>query len=209
MLLVLFGQGIERKPAAQTVQAFAVGQRAAGQYFGDDGVAVEGLYHQRDQSVVQQQGVTGRDILDQTEITDTDLGFVAQRGIRAADQVEFAAVDQVDFVVGEFFNTDLGTLQIGQNADFTPETGGNLAHAGHPLGMLLGGTVREVHAHHVDAGFDDLSQNAGLISRRAERGEDFGAAEIGGGHRVWFSFRGGDADSVAAQWQGLRKAVQA
>ena len=36
-----------------------------------------------------------------------------------------------------------------------------------------------------------------------------GAAEIGGGHRAWFSFRGGDADSVAARWQGLRKAVQA
>ena len=51
--------------------------------------------------------------------------------------------------------------------------------------------------------------DAGRVGGRPQGGEDFGAAEIGGGHRAWFSFRGGDADSVAAQWQGLRKAVQA
>ncbi len=41
MFLVLLGQGIQRQAAAETVQAFAVRQRAAGQHRGDDGVAVQ------------------------------------------------------------------------------------------------------------------------------------------------------------------------
>jgi hypothetical protein len=44
--------------------------------------------------------------------------------------------------------------------------------------MLFGGAVRKVHAYHIDTGFDDLGQYAGLVGRRTKRGQYLGSAEV-------------------------------
>src|SRR5690606_939337 len=81
--------------------------------------------------------------------------------------------------VDELADADLRALQVGEHADALPYPVGNLAHARNDGGVLLGGAVREIHAHDVDAGAQHALEDLGRGRRRAERGHDLRGAGNG------------------------------
>ena len=68
-------------------------------------------------TVVEQQHVARHDIAWEAEIADTDLGSIARRRIFFGDQIEAITFLQRDLALGETFDANLGTGQIGEDAN--------------------------------------------------------------------------------------------
>ena len=179
-LAVAFGQRAEREPATEPVQALAVGERAVVEHRGGDALAFDRVHPQLQQSIVQQQGVADPHVIGQAEVADADLVDRARRRIGARDQIEAFAGAQLHPALGELLDADLGTRQVGEDADFDPGALRGFAHrlrARHLRGRVA---VREIQADHIDAGSEDGIEHAGRIGGRAEGGEDLGAATMCG-----------------------------
>ena len=54
--------------------------------------------------------------------------------------------------------------------------GGQAAHQAQARAVLVVAAVREVEAHHVDAGAQQPPQHRSVVGRRTEGGDDLGAA---------------------------------
>ena len=180
MFLVLFGKCAQRQAAAESVQALAVGQETIGQYRGVHDIAVDADDAQGHQPVVEQQHVALAHVLHQAQVTDADLGGVTGRRIRAADQRKGVAGFQRDLAGGEFFDADLGALQVGQDADLPSLPRGRFANGADARLVVFGRAVGKIQADDVDARPYQVVEHAGRVGRRAEGGEDLGAAQIEG-----------------------------
>ncbi len=183
---VLVGERAEAEAAAEAVQALAVRERAVGHHLGVDDVAGDLLDTQADQAVVEQQGVTRPDVARQAEVAAAHLRGIAGRRVGAADEGEGLAGLEQHFPLGELLDADLRTRQVGQHADLAAGAGGDGAHRGDALRVLLGGAVGEIQAHGVQAGGQQRVDDARRIGGRTQGGEDFGAAQrLAHGHAAW------------------------
>ena len=137
----------------------------------DDGHALD-LEH--DLAVVEQQHVARPHVLRQLLVVEAGTRLVAELALGIQD--EPVARVQGDAPVLEFADADLRPLQVGHDADGAP---GLAAQVPDELGartVVVGGPVREVHPHDVDAGADHAFEHHGVARCGPERGDDLGAA---------------------------------
>ena len=59
-----------------------------------------------------------------------------------------------DAPVGELADTDLGTLEVGQDSNRATNQGGSIANRVGAGNVVFGLAMGEVHAHDIDAGVD-------------------------------------------------------
>jgi hypothetical protein len=123
----------------------------------------------RNHAVVEQQLVSGLEILVQCVEGNTnavDRAFViSQRAV----QKKGSAADQLDVVVPESLDANLGTLQVAHQADIPAALFRRGAQAPCPPPMLVRISVREIQARDIEASADHLAQDLFLVGRRAQR----------------------------------------
>ena len=81
-------------------------------------------------------------------------GIDGERGVER----EFGAVGELHLAGGESVDADLRTLQIAEHADVAAGLARRLAHQLEPARVIGERAVREIEAHHVDAGAHHVGQ---------------------------------------------------
>jgi hypothetical protein len=157
VFLVFRGQGRRRQATALAVDALVVGQLAA---VADDAMnlpALDALNVHDDAAVIKQQHIAGTDIIDQFRIIEADPTVIAQLASGVED--EWLRCFEENLAAGKLADADFRTLQVGHDANRATDVARRLAQCLHAQAVIVGGTVRKVEAHDIDAGSDELRQN--------------------------------------------------
>ena len=160
---ILLGHGRDGQIGIGQAHALAV-RHAAGDLDAGDGA---GLFRLDDAeahlAVVDQDCVAGLQRVQDFGVGQAHARLIARCGIRIED--EGRALLELHAAVVEFAQTELGPLQIGENADGPAAIGLELAQHRHALAQLLVAAMAHVDAEDVDAGlkegFDDRSLAGG------------------------------------------------
>ncbi len=174
--LSFFGQCRRRQATTTTVDAFVVGQRAADQHGAVQFVSGLGVDAHDHATIVEQQLVAYAAILDQIRVVDTHDLLVATGQRMSGREGELVTDLQLYSLVGELCDTDLRTLQVAQQSDEAPVSGGDFADQPGASLVLVGSTVGEVQTSNVQTRKDQLFDDFRRIACRAKCGDDFGAA---------------------------------
>ena len=159
--LVLVGQGRSAQTAAQHVDALAAGQGAADQYPGFDALADHLFHAELDAAVIQQHDVARLQFTGQRRIVGTDPGLIAQVAAQAGIDGEGVARLQPDAAVGKAGDSDLGALQVGEDAYLAVEAGGAGPDLGRQGQVLLRTAVGEVKPEYIGSRLDQLLHHGG------------------------------------------------
>lgn len=119
ILAILVGQRAHRNFRVGNAHALAVGDLAADFHHGDRVGLVAGGDTEANLAVVDEKAVAGFQRLENLAVGQMHTGHVARR--RIAVEGEAGAVLEHRRIIGEGAHTQLGTLQVGQNADRTAD----------------------------------------------------------------------------------------
>lgn len=89
---------------------------------------------------------------------------------------ELVTAHQLDGTLGEGLQTDLRTLEVGEDADGAPGVLGDLPDAVVPLLVFCLGPVAEVESGHVHTCLDERFQLLIRVDGGAQRADNFGTA---------------------------------
>lgn len=156
ILLVLLGEGGGRDGDAREVEPLVVGDHAADHDLGDDAGALHGGGLKDQAAVVDEDRVTGAHVAGQALVGRGDQ--VAVAGDVLGGDREDVAEAEAHRALGETAYTDLGALQVGEDADRHSQLGRGLPDPAVDLLVELVAPVAEVEPRHVHTGGDQLAQ---------------------------------------------------
>jgi hypothetical protein len=133
---------------------------------------------ERDQSVIEQQEITGFHIAPKIVITDADPMDVSGRRIDTAIERERLTDLKIHGAFGETLDADLWPLQIAQYGDFTAQLGRNGAHRRSACAVIIGMAMRKIQAYDIDAFDEHTFEHARRIGGWAQRGDDPGTTQL-------------------------------
>ncbi|GAA2880097.1 hypothetical protein GCM10020220_082540 [Nonomuraea rubra] len=154
--LVLVGERRGADVDARQVEALVVGDHAADDDAGDDALAVDAGGLQHEAAVVDEDRVTGADVLGQPLVGGGDLLAVA-RHVFGGDGEDVAEA-QPDGAFLERADTDLGALQVGEHAYTAAEVGRHRLDPVVNLSVQVMIAMAEVEPCHVHARGDQLAE---------------------------------------------------
>ena len=140
-------------------------------------------------TVIKQQGVAGAHITRQLLVVQPDALGATFLALRIED--EGGPFGQHHGTFGKFADTNLRPLQIGQQADDLALPGSRLAHCTGPCQMVLGRTMREIHADDVNARRHHTLQHFRRRGGWAKRGDDFGMTTHAAPFNCWSCWQKG------------------
>jgi hypothetical protein len=139
-----------------------------------DARSVDAFDVEADQSVVEQQHRAGRHVARQLLVVEADALVVAELAFGVEHEV--LPGHELHASLLELADADLGTLQVGHDADLAPELLRAFAHDARALDVVGRDAVREVEANDVDACGKQARQDGGRAARRPEGGDDLRVA---------------------------------
>ena len=125
---IFISKRFRREAAAQLVDAFIVGERAADGDFGEHFHALNFQHFQLHATVVKQQDIARYDVSREAFIVDTDFLFIAFAFAQVGIQQEFVADIEENFTLFKGRNTDFRTLQIAEDRNVTAQFGCDFTH---------------------------------------------------------------------------------
>ena len=125
---VFIGQRFRREAAAQFVDTFIVGERAADGDFGEHFHSLNFEHLQLYASVVEQQDIARHHVSWQAFIVNPDFFFIAFAFAQVGIQQEFIADIEENFTFFEGGDTNFRTLQIAEDSDMAAQFSGDLTH---------------------------------------------------------------------------------
>ena len=125
---VFVGKRFCREAAAQFVDAFIVGERAADGDFGEHFHALNFQHLQLYATVVQQQDIAWHHVSRQAFIVDTDFLFIAFAFAQVGIQQEFVADIEENFTLFKGRYADFWTLQIAEDSNVAAQFGCDFTH---------------------------------------------------------------------------------
>ena len=168
---VFLGQRAQLQHRFWNVDAFAVGQLATGDHFGDHRVAVLGGDLQAQAAIVEQQAHARLQCFDDFRVGQVDPINVARGAVKI--QAQGLAALQVDLALGKAANAQLRPLQIHEDTDRGIQLLFDFTHPVVTLGVVGVFAVAEVEAEQVDPGLHQLADVVDGFDRGAKGGEDF------------------------------------
>ena len=108
---------------------------------------------QAQQAVVEEQRVAGPHVARQLLVVEADALARAELGPGGVED-ELLAGDERRLAAFDLADADLRALQVGHDRDLLADLGRDLADQRRAVDVVLRRAVREVEAHHVDAGAD-------------------------------------------------------
>ncbi len=147
---VLVGQNADAEQGVGQADTLAVGNPGAGNNSGDDALAVALLSAQMQLAVVDQQAVARLDRFENFRMRQENAGVVAGRIVVV--QREGLAGNEINLGFGKFTDAQLGTLQVGQNADGTTVTAFNGANTLNQRPHHVVARMAHVDAEEIGAG---------------------------------------------------------
>ncbi|MDZ7910024.1 MAG: hypothetical protein U5N10_18595 [Gemmobacter sp.] len=150
---VLGGQRRRGQPAALLVDALVVGQLATELDGGVHRVAEHLVDGHHDQPVVEQQRVARLHVARQFLVVQAHATDVARLGARGVEHKRLSGFEH-HLAFGELADANLGALQVGHDADLAAGAFGRRTDHVGAVNVVLRLSVREVHAHDIDAGPD-------------------------------------------------------
>jgi hypothetical protein len=130
---------------------------------------------QRDEAVVEQQDVADLHVLGQILVGAADDGFIAGIDVVRGVEREGLAVLQVDLLVGETLDADLGATQVGKDADVAAGPPRGFVHQVDATAVFLVFAMGKVDARHVEADADHFGQHFDGIGGGAKGRDDLRA----------------------------------
>ncbi len=170
---VFIGQSRCRQAAALAVNTFVVRKLTAHGYGTVDAPIFNRINDKHHPSIVKQQQVCRLHVVGELFVVDAHLLLVA--GISTECRVQYKRLANLQGygALGKTRDTNLGTLQVTQNRDVLVVLGRQLANFLGAFAMIIGRAVGEIHAHYVDARFDQPFQYTRLISGWPQSTYDF------------------------------------
>eukprot|EP01137_Pigoraptor_chileana_P028866 Opistho-2@13292 len=153
------------------VDAFAVGQFAAGEHSGVDRIGVLGDHTQTQFAVIQQQIHTRFQRSNDLWMRQIHPALIARRGVQI--ETEGLTAMQLHLAVGELADAQFRPLQVHQNAQRIVELALDFADPLIALGVVGMIAVAEVQAEDVHPGLDQFTDVFDAIDSGPEGGEDF------------------------------------
>ncbi|GAA3147285.1 hypothetical protein GCM10020001_083250 [Nonomuraea salmonea] len=141
---------------AGQVEALVVGDHAADDDPGDDAVAVDAGDLEHEAAVVDEDGVAGADVVGQSLVGGGDL-FAVSWDVFAGDGEDVAEAEP-DGAFLEGADTDLGALQVGEDAYTAAEVGRHLPDPVVHLSVHVMVAMAEVEPCYVHARGDELAE---------------------------------------------------
>src|SRR5690606_23294786 len=115
-------------------------------------------------------------VLDQVRVVDADHVLGTSIAWVGDGETETVAFLELDTLVSEFGDADLWALQVAEQRNEAPVLGGNLTHHAGACLVLIGGTMGEIQAGHVEPCQDQFLHDLWGAAGGAEGGDNFGAA---------------------------------
>ncbi|MDT4851699.1 hypothetical protein FQZ97_858900 [compost metagenome] len=168
---ILLGQWAELQHRFGHVDALAIRQFAAGDYFGKHRVGLFAGHLQAQATVVEQQAHARLQRLDDFRVRQVDPAGVARGAVQV--QAKGLAALQIDLAGGKAADPQFRPLQVHEDADRHVQLLLHFAHPGVALGVVGVFAVAEVEAEQIDPGLDQLTDIVDACDGRAEGGEDF------------------------------------
>ncbi len=153
------------------IHAFTVGQLAAIEHGGVDGVGMFGDHAQAQFAVVQQQVHARLQRRDNLGMGQVDPALIARGRVQV--QAQRLAAHQLHFALGKAPDPQFRPLQVHEDAQRVVELALHLANPLVALGVVGMLAVAEVQPEDIHPGFHQLADVIDAVSGRAEGGEDF------------------------------------
>ena len=160
----------EAEVAVGEVDPLAAPHLAAGDHPRRHPLAAPLADRQLDQPLVDQHPLAGAEEVEEPGLVHRQL----DAGSGRAEVDRLARLERPRREIRR--QPEAGPHQVEHHRDVAPGRVGGLAHQPDALAVPVVGAVREVEADDVDAGVDQVADGAGLRGRRAEGGDDLGAA---------------------------------
>ena len=180
---VLVGEGPDRELHIGEVHPLVVGEHPA---HGHPAVEVllgliNPLHNHLHPAVIQQDAAARQHLVG--ELVVGNCGDFPGASHLAGGKAEGIPLGQGDRAIGKAAETNLGALQVLQDAHVHAQGGGHLANRGDAGGMLAVVAMGKIQPEGGGAGLDQLAQPLRGFGGRADGGHDLGAThEIGLGH---------------------------
>jgi hypothetical protein len=126
---------------------------------------------QLDQSIRDEDAIAGLRVLGERRVARRHALGIAQ-GLAGRDAEGLAGHQAHGSSAGQRTGADLRALEVEQDRDRQAELGSDLAHQRDALAVFGVAAVREVQAHHVDAGAQQLAQRVAIGSCGSQRRND-------------------------------------
>ena len=114
------------------------------------GIAFHRIHDDDDQTIVEQEHITGLHFIGQGLVVQAHGIDIAQLSA-ASIQYKFLAGLQKYFALCELADTDFGALQVGHDGNLATSALRRFSHHVGPVDMVLGLAMAEVEPHHIDA----------------------------------------------------------
>ena len=137
VFLVLVGESSQRESTSLTINALAAAQLTTGNHGGVDFSTLRFFHTQANEPIVQQQHVTGLDILRDPGVTDKDSFLVTRIASPVGIENKATPRFQADASLGKFADADFRTLQIRQYADIPAQIRQRIANPP-TINLILG-----------------------------------------------------------------------
>src|SRR5690606_9397920 len=130
------------------VDALVVGQLATSNHGAMHGTALDAVYPQLDQAVIEQQDIAASAVLRQILVAKADTTLVTGVLIKAGIQGEAGTVTQRDAAIAETGDADLRALQVGKDGNTAPLLRRRGTNTCRHLAVSLSTTVGKVQPEH-------------------------------------------------------------
>ncbi|MNM99409.1 hypothetical protein D3C81_1119690 [compost metagenome] len=168
---ILGGQRAEVQHCLWNVDAFAVGQLAAIEYFSLDGVAVLGSHPQAQLAVIEQQVHAWLKRSNDFRVGQVDP--LDSAGGTVQVQAQGLAALQLDFALGKTANPQFRPLQVHEDTQRVIQLAFNFADPLVAQGVVFVFAMAEVEAEDIYPGLNQLADVIDTLDGRAEGSEDF------------------------------------
>ena len=171
VLEVLLGDRGEGRPGVGDGDPLARAERAARDDGGRDGAVLDALGdHARDAVADDDLGALGDEVAEAGEVHRDVVGRGGDVAARERDRV--ADLDHPLLGLGR--QPELRALEVEHQRDGPPRALRRLADVARPAAEVVRASVRAVEPGAVQAGLDELVEDAGPVGRRAEGRHDLG-----------------------------------
>ena len=171
---ILFGHRGDRDHRVGHAHALAIRQPAAGHDLRDGAVRLRLDDPQRKLAVVEEHHMARLERAENFRMRQMHARPIPLR--RIGIEGEALAARELDTVAGEGADAQLGTLEVGKDADRPIEAFLELADGEDPFAHRLAGGMAHVDTEHVDARAEKLAHRGRILGCRPERRDDLDAA---------------------------------
>eukprot|EP00760_Papus_ankaliazontas_P027746 PhM_4_TR3431/c0_g1_i2/m.50105 len=181
VLFILLGHGGEIDLLAGQVAALVRRDRRRHRHDAAEGVALDALHLEPEQTVVDVDLVPGLHDVRQTRVVHVEAVLVSLRlPLQIRRHFDLVALVQHHIAVGEQARADLRALRVERDGDVHAELARGLSRVGDRQAVELVGAVAEIHTHNVHALAHQTLEGLDGLRLGADRTYDFvGAVAFG------------------------------